>query len=105
MVLEVIYNYINRNHRMMNKDLRKMIVQLYDFVEVCCIQTEKCADIDELVKRYEKIITDYDKNMKLRVETPNFSDIITYGDDRRSKYKKKTTPGSNATQVLPPIKP
>jgi hypothetical protein len=56
MVLEVIYNYINENNEKIDESLRTMIMELYDFVEKCCIQTERCADINTLVTEYESII-------------------------------------------------
>ncbi len=63
MVLGAIENYISKKKTVIHETLRAIIMQLYNFAYNCCIQTEKCADINVLVSQYENIIDQINSNV------------------------------------------
>lgn len=104
MVLSAINNYLSKKQDIIHETLRTIIMKLYEFVYICCIQTEKCADINELVKRYAKIITDYDKN-RSTVKTGSILPSSTTTKRSRNIYNKGSSPTITlAKTYLPPIK-
>lgn len=65
-IMECINGYLyyiakkkeNDTNTIIGKDIREIIIKIYEIIHHCCYQGERVANIDEIIEKYEKIVYD-----------------------------------------------
>jgi len=59
-IMECIYSYLRYTKKKdIDKDIREIIIKLYEIIYDCCYQGKRVANIDEIIEKYEKIVYYY----------------------------------------------